>query len=103
VYNIIIIIMKSAAILVAAALSSLAAANVKVFTDTQCSSNKLLTGTYAGNCYNLDAGKFSAKGCSVGHNLRVYSSTDCNGSYRERRPQACANLGNDAIKSIKCI
>jgi hypothetical protein len=96
-------IMKSASILITAVLSSFAAADVQVFTDAQCGSNKILVGTKAGNCYNLDAGKHSAKGCSVGHNLRVYTSTNCNGIYQERRPQACANLGNDAIGSIKCI
>ena len=95
--------MKSAAVLIAAVLSSFAAADVQVFTDTQCKTNKIKVDTVAGNCYNLDAGKHSALGSSVGHNLRVYTSTNCNGIYQERRPQACANLGNDAIGSIKCI
>ena len=95
--------MKNIAILLAAALASCAVADVQVFTDTQCSSNKILVSTTAGNCYNLDAGKNSALGCSVGHNLRVYTGANCNGVSQTRRPQACANLGNDQIRSIMCL
>ena len=95
--------MKSAAVLIAAVLSSFAAADVQVFTDTQCNADRIIQDTVAGRCYNLNAGKHSARGCSVGHSLRVFTGSDCTGTYQQVKPQACANLGTNQIHSILCV
>lgn len=95
--------MKTFTILATAALATFAAADVQTFTDTQCMANYALVTTKAGTCYDLADGKYSALGCSVGHNLRVYTDTGCGGTYNEKAPQKCNNLGGKQVKSIKCI
>lgn len=95
--------MKNVFVLATAALASIVAADVQLFTDTQCMANRALITTKAGTCYEIPSGKFSALGCSVGHNLRVYSQSGCDGTYQERAPQKCDNLGGVQIVSIKCI
>lgn len=96
--------MKNVLFLTVAALASFAIADVQLFTDKNCSSGKALLGTKHGYCYNVsDRGTNSALGCSVGHNLRVYSTSDCSGgNYQTKAPQKCASLGTK-IKSIKCL
>nr|POF02231.1 hypothetical protein CFP56_65496 [Quercus suber] len=78
--------MKIAALLATTGLACLVTADVQLFTDTQCMSNDFLYSTDAGNCYTLDTlamDYFSALGCSVDHNLRVYAGADCGGAYTE--------------------
>jgi hypothetical protein len=99
--------MRSFVIAVTVALASLAMADVQTFRNNDCG-NKIepTVGTKHGYCYNLQSGVQSAKGCSVGHNLRVYSTVDCDeagGFYTTVKPQKCVNLGGGEIYSIKCL
>jgi hypothetical protein len=88
-------------------LASFTVADVQIFDDLSCNENRKLIGTKAGYCYNLDGDgtRHSAKGCSVGHNLRVYDQPDCFGGGAENtvKPQKCVNLGSGGIRSIKCL
>ena len=94
--------MKNVAILVIGALVAAATADVQLFADNDCGANDHLIQTDAGHCYPVPKGTGSAKGCSDGHNLRVYAAGDCNGVYNERAPQKCASIGG-AIGSVLCI
>jgi len=96
--------MKTPTILLALALSSLAVADVQIFTDTSCNANKLTVKTSAGNCYNIGTGWHGTLGCSVGHNMRVFANRDCDesGGTAERAPQKCTTLDGTQIQSIKC-
>lgn len=95
--------MKTFTLLIASVMASLAVADVRIFTDTQCMANEKLIDTTAGNCYNIQGGIYSARGCSVGHNLRVYTGSGCSGTYQEKAPQKCANLDGSAVGSIRCV
>jgi len=96
--------MKTPTLLLTAVLASLAVADVQIFTDNQCSANKLTVKTSAGNCYNIGEGWHSALGCSLTHNLRVFANADCDesGGTQEKAPQKCAALDGNVVRSIKC-
>lgn len=98
--------MQFLTVLAAAAMAATASADVQLFTDTQCMASRYLYSTKAGQCYNINqVGNTyeSAKGCSNTHNLRVYTDINCGGTYQEKAPQKCANLGGTQIKSIMCV
>ncbi|KAK6436562.1 hypothetical protein LTR95_007240 [Oleoguttula sp. CCFEE 5521] len=83
-------------------MAAVAMADVRVYTDESCHNDELTVRTSAGNCYTLPGGINSAGGCSVGHNLRIFSDTGCGGSSETVSPQKCVNFGNKNIRSIKC-
>jgi hypothetical protein len=97
--------MKNLVLLVSIALAPFAVADVRTYPETTCHSGAVLKGTKHGNCYNLEPGVRSAAGCSVGHNLRVYTYPNCDksGFSNTVKPQKCVNMGGDDIRSIECL
>lgn len=95
--------MKSAVLF--STLIALASADVRVYTDTRCMATERLVTTKAGQCISINAGAYpySAGGCSVGHNLRIYTDELCGSTHQDAAPQACINLGGNPIKSFMCL
>ncbi|KAK6436561.1 hypothetical protein LTR95_007239, partial [Oleoguttula sp. CCFEE 5521] len=84
--------MKNFTFLLAATLATLAAADVRTYSDAKCANGEVLVKTRAQKCYDLPTGRYGAGGCSIGHNLFIYSEADCQGDYVFVDPQACASL-----------
>jgi hypothetical protein len=96
--------MKNLMLVTTAALISVSAADVQIFSDTACRNDYTLVTTKHGKCYTIDnLSPSSAKGCSFSHDLRVYTEPGCAGTYGTKSPQKCINLGGSKIQSIKCL
>ena len=97
--------MKSFIIFATAAFASLTTADVQTFSDTQCSANRQLVQTVAGRCYNAGGDRRSMLGCSVSHNLKIFTKGNCDesGPSQVVAPQHCVNAGGFVIGSFKCL
>ena len=91
-------------LLVLAAIACTAIADVKIFTNNDCTADEELIQTDAGHCYNVPETHNSAKGCSDGHDIRVFTLANCvDGDHADNGPQACVNLGGRTIRSVMCL
>nr|OQO27182.1 hypothetical protein B0A51_04442 [Rachicladosporium sp. CCFEE 5018] len=96
--------MKNFALLLAATLATLAAADVRIYSDIGCeSSDESLVQTKAGHCYDLPEGRNSAGGCSKYHDLKIFDGPRCTGDSVIVKPQWCAAFGDRAVASIMCL